>query len=147
MAFRGKWKEYFDYIADTLKKFATTRDKDKGESFVHGFTLAATSQSKVYFPHSEADTSEGFPDLYLEPRTDQYPDLTHSYLIEFKYADSNATETEIKNKCAQGIIQLQKYSQSGFVLKKSKKTTLHCLLVAYKGVEMVECKEVLTVKG
>ena len=144
MAFHGKWKEFFEFVARTIKTYASTKDKAKGESFVHGFTLASTCQSKVYFPHSEADTSEGFPDLYLEPRTETYRDLTHSYLIEFKYAASNATETEIKNKSADGVLQLEKYSKSGFVVEKSKKTTLHCLLIIFKGVEMVECREVLS---
>ena len=147
MAFDGVWKPFFDYTADLLKKFAASRDKAKGESFVHGFTLAATCRSHVYFAHSEPDTSDGFPDLYLEPRTKLYHDLTHSYLIEFKYAKSDATETEITNKTAEGILQLEKYSKSGFVVEKSKKTTLHCLLVVYKGVEMVKCEQILEIKG
>ena len=147
MAFRGKWKEYFDYIAGALKTFASNRDKGKGEAFVHGFTLAATSQSRVFIPHSEADTDEGFPDLYLEPRTDIYPDLTHSYLIEFKYVKSDATQTEIQNKIAAGILQLERYSKADFVVKKSKGTTLHCLLVVFKGIEMVECSQVKEIKS
>jgi hypothetical protein len=79
-------------------------------------------------------------------RTNLYHDLTHSYLIEFKYAKSDATETEITNKTAEGILQLEKYSKSGFVIEKSKKTTLHCLLVVYKGVEMAVCKQILEIK-
>ena len=147
MAFEGKWKEFFEFVATTIKTFATTRDKAKGEKFIHGFTLASTCQCTAYFPHSEADTSAGFPDLYLEPRTDQYPDLTHSYLIEFKYVKEDATATEIQNKASEAILQLQKYSKYGLVVEKSKKTTLHCLLVMYKGFDLEKCEEVLTVEG
>jgi len=147
MAFEGKWKEFFEFVATTIKTFATTRDKAKGEKFIHGFTLASTCQCSAYFPHSEADTSAGFPDLYLEPRTDQYPDLTHSYLIEFKYVKEDATAAEIQNKEAEAILQLQKYSKYGLVVEKSKKTTLHCLLVMYKGFDLEKCEEVLTVEG
>ena len=147
MAFDGKWKEFFEFVATTIKTFATTRDKAKGEKFIHGFTLASTCQCSAYFPHSEADTSAGFPDLYLEPRTDQYPDLTHSYLIEFKYVKEDAPATEIQNKEAEAILQLQKYSKYGLVVEKSKKTTLHCLLVMYKGFDLEKCEEVLTVEG
>jgi hypothetical protein len=147
MAFDGKWKEFFEFVAKTIKTFATTRDKAKGEKFIHGFTLASTCQCSAYFPHSEADTSAGFPDLYLEPRTDQYPDLTHSYLIEFKYVKEDATAAEIQNKEAEAILQLQKYSKYGLVVEKSKKTTLHCLLVMYKGFDLEKCEEVLTVEG
>ena len=35
---------------------------------------------------------------------------------------------------------------SGLVVKKSQKTTLHCLLIVYKGFEMTMCREVLNVK-
>ena len=147
MAFDGKYKPFFEYVATTIKTFATTRDKAKGEKFLHGFTLATTCQSKVYFSHSEADTSAGFPDLYLEPRTDIYPDLKHSYLIEFKYVKDDATDTEIKTKSDEGISQLKKYSQYGLVVQKSKGTTLHCLLVVYKGFDLEKCEEILTVNG
>ncbi len=146
MAFDGKWKEFFDFVAESVKTFASTRDKAKGESFVHGFTLASTCKCSAYFPHSEADTSAGFPDLYLEPRTDLYRDLKHSYMIEFKYVKTDASQTEIKNKEADAVLQLEKYSKSGFVVKKSKGTTLHCLLVMYKGFEMIVCREVLSVE-
>ena len=147
MAFDGKYKPFFEYVATTIKTFATTRDKAKGEKFLHGFTLATTCQSKVYFSHSEADTSAGFPDLYLEPRTDIYPDLKHSYLIEFKYVKDDATDTEIKTKSDEGVAQLKKYSQYGLVVQKSKGTTLHCLLVVYKGFDLEKCEEILTVNG
>ena len=147
MAFHGEYKPFFEYVATTIKTFATTCDKAKGEKFLHGFTLATTCQSKVYFSHSEADTSAGFPDLYLEPRTDIYPDLKHSYLIEFKYVKDDATDTEIKTKSDEGIAQLKKYSQYGLVVQKSKGTTLHCLLVVYKGFDLEKCEEILTVNG
>ncbi len=143
MAFDGKWKTFFEYLSQTIKTFATTRDKAKGEKFLHGFTLASTCQSSVYFPHSEADTSAGFPDLYLEPRTDMYPDLKHSYLIEFKYVKADATATEIQNKSDEAIAQLQKYSKYGLVVQKSQNTTLHCLLVMFKGFDLEKCEEVL----
>ena len=83
----------------------------------------------------------------LEPRTDIYHDLTHSYLIEFKYVKSDATQTEIQNKIAAGILQLERYSKADFVVKKSKGTTLHCLLVVFKGIEMVECSQVKEIKS
>jgi hypothetical protein len=147
MAFHAEWKTFFEYVAQTIKTFATTRDKAKGEKFLHGFTLATTCQSRAYFPHSEADTSAGFPDLYLEPRTDQYPDLKHSYLIEFKYVKDDATAAEIQNKTDEAVSQLQKYSKYGLVVQKSKKTTLHCLLVMYKGFDLEKCEEILSVEG
>lgn len=44
LAYDGKWKPYFEYIAGCLHRYASQQDKQKGEYFVHGFTLAITAQ-------------------------------------------------------------------------------------------------------
>ena len=44
LAYDGKWKPYFEYIAGCLHRYASQQDKQKGEYFVHGFTLAMTAQ-------------------------------------------------------------------------------------------------------
>ena len=61
LAYRGDWQAYFDYIADCLKTYASQRDKQKGEFFVHGFTLAMTAQNRFYRPVSEQDTHLPLP--------------------------------------------------------------------------------------
>ena len=48
LAYDGDWKAYFGYIADCLKHYTSQRDKQKGEFFVHGFTLAMTAQNRFY---------------------------------------------------------------------------------------------------
>lgn len=53
LAYDGKWKPYFEYIAGCLHRYASQRDKQKGEYFVHGFTLAMTAQNPFYRPVSE----------------------------------------------------------------------------------------------
>ena len=50
LAYDGDWKAYFGYIADCLKRYTSQRDKQKGEFFVHGFTLAMTAQNRFYRP-------------------------------------------------------------------------------------------------
>lgn len=62
LAYDGQFKPYFEYIADCLKKYSSQRDKQKGEAFVHGFTLAMTSQNKFYRPISELDNDGGYAD-------------------------------------------------------------------------------------
>ncbi|SHJ83177.1 PD-(D/E)XK nuclease domain-containing protein, partial [Bacteroides stercorirosoris] len=86
LAYRGEWQVYFAYIADCLKRYASQRDKQKGESFVHGFTLAMTAQNRFYRPISEQDTQAGYVDIFLCPLLDIFPDMVHSYIIELKYA-------------------------------------------------------------
>lgn len=92
LAYDGKWKSYFEYIAGCLHRYASQQDKQKGEYFVHGFTLAMTAQNPFYRPVSEKDSQEGYIDLFLHPLLDIYKDMSHSYIIELKYTkgkDSN----------------------------------------------------------
>ena len=67
LAYEGKWQPYFQYIADRLHQYSSQRDHQKGEYFVHGFTLAMTCDNKFYRPISEEDTQEGYADIFLCP--------------------------------------------------------------------------------
>ena len=82
LAYRGDWQTYFGYIADCLKRYASQRDKQKGEFFVHGFTLAMTAQNRFYRPISEQDTQAGYVDIFLCPLLEIYSDMKHSYIVE-----------------------------------------------------------------
>ena len=82
MAYDGNYKPYFDNIADCLKRYSSQRDKQKGEAFVHGFTLAMTSQNQFYRPISELDNDGGCADIFLSPLCDIYKDMTDSYIVE-----------------------------------------------------------------
>ena len=96
LAYDGAWQSYFNYIADCLKRYASQRDKQKGESFVHGFTLAMTAQNRFYRPISEADTQSGYVDIFLSPMLEIYPDMSHSYIIELKYAKYKDPESRVE---------------------------------------------------
>lgn len=78
LAYRGDRTSYFDYIADYLKHYASRRDKQKGEFFVHGFTLAMTTQNRFYRPISKADTQAGYADIFLFPLPEIHPDMQHA---------------------------------------------------------------------
>ena len=96
LAYDGQFKPYFEYIADCLKKYSSQRDKQKGEAFVHGFTLAMTSQNKFYRPISELDNDGGYADIFLSPLCDIYKDMVDSYIIELKYSKSQTTDEQVK---------------------------------------------------
>ena len=142
LAYRGEWKAYFEYIADCLRRYASQRDRQKGESFVHGFTLALTSLNKFYRPISEQDTQAGYVDLFLKPNVEVYPDMKHSYLIELKYARSSATATHIAHLHAEAIAQVNRYAATEMVQSHIAHTQLHKVVVLYQGVDMVVCEEV-----
>ena len=105
LAYDGEWKAYFGYIADCLKRYASQRDKQKGEFFVHGFTLAMTAQNRFYRPISEQDTQAGYVDIFLCPLLDIYSDMTHSYIIELKYAKYKDSESRVDELRQEAIKQ------------------------------------------
>ena len=65
MAYCGDFKPFFQYIADSIYTYASQRDRQKGEAFVHGYTLALTSQCRFYRPISELDNQNGYADIFL----------------------------------------------------------------------------------
>jgi len=143
LAYEGDYKPYFDYIADCLKRFSSQRDKQKGEAFVHGFTLAMTSQCKFYRPISELDNDGGYADIYLLPLCDIYKDMTDSYIIELKYCKSSTTDEQVKRLFEEASAQISRYADSDIVRESVKTTKLHKLVVIYRGTEMVKCKEIV----
>lgn len=133
LAYRGAWQSYFDYIADCLKRYASQRDKQKGESFVHGFTLAMTAQNRFYRPISEADTQSGYVDIFLSPMLEIYPDMSHSYIIELKYARYKDPESRVEELRAEAIAQANRYADTDRVKNAIGTTQLHKIVVVYKG--------------
>ena len=144
MAADGKWQPFFQYIADTLKRFAAQRDKQKGEAYVHGFTLAMTCRSHLYLPHSELDAGidHGYADIYMEPLLGIYPDIEHSYIIELKYRRGNATDEAIEAARQEGIEQALRYSESAKVKSTVAHTKLHRLVIVWRGMELAVAEEI-----
>ena len=142
LAFDGDYKPYFEYIADCLKRYSSQRDKQKGEAFVHGFTLAMTSQCQFYRPVSELDNDGGYADIFLSPLCDIYKDMTDSYIVELRYCKSNTTDAQVQKLFEEASSQICRYADSDVVREAVKTTLLHKLVVIYRGAEMVTCQEV-----
>ena len=143
LAYRGEWKEYFQYIADCLSTYASQRDKQKGEAFVHGFTLAMTAQNKFYRPESEKDTQGGYADIFLLPMTGIWKDMKHSYIIELKYAKGKDSDEQVARLREEAIAQANRYANTEIVKRNIGHTTLHKIVVVYKGMDMVVCEEII----
>ena len=142
LAYRGDWKAYFGYIADCLKHYTSQRDKQKGEFFVHGFTLAMTAQNRFYRPISEQDTQAGYVDIFLYPLLDIYSDMKHSYIVELKYAKYKDPESRVEELRQEAIAQANRYADTDTVKRAVGTTQLHKIVVVYKGMDMPICEEV-----
>ena len=141
MAYRGDWKAYFDYIAECLHRYSSQRDKQKGEAYVHGFTLAMTAQNRFYRPISEQENQEGYADIFMFPLLDIYKDMLHSYIIELKYAKGKDSDEKVEQLRQEAITQANRYAASETVQKAIGTTTLHKIIVVYQGMKMVVCEE------
>lgn len=142
LAYDGNYKAYFEFIADSLKRYSSQRDKQKGEAFVHGFTLAMTSQNQFYRPISELDNDGGYADIFLSPLCDIYKDMVDSYIIELKYCKTNTADEQLQVLFKEASAQICRYANSDIVKDSVKTTKLHKLVVIYQGAEMVMCEEV-----
>ena len=142
LAYRGDWKAYFGYIADCLKRYTSQRDKQKGEFFVHGFTLAMTAQNRFYRPISEQDTQAGYVDIFLCPLLDIYSDMKHSYIVELKYAKYKDSESRVEELRQEAIAQANRYADTDTVKRAVGTTQLHKIVVVYKGMDMPICEEI-----
>ena len=142
LAYRGDWQTYFGYIADCLKRYASQRDKQKGEFFVHGFTLAMTAQNRFYRPISEQDTQAGYVDIFLCPLLEIYSDMKHSYIVELKYAKYKDSKSRVEELRQEAITQANRYADTETVRNAIGTTMLHKIVVVYKGMDMPVCEEV-----
>ena len=142
MAYCGDFKPFFQYIADSIYTFASQRDRQKGESFVHGYTLALTSLCRFYRPISELDNQNGYADIFLRPIQEIYDDMEHSYIVELKYLNSKATDAQVASAIEQAKSQVCRYVDTVNAQQQIGTTTLHKVYVVYRGVEMVACEEI-----
>ena len=139
MAYDGDFKPFFQFIADSIHTYASQRDRQKGEAFVHGYTLALTSQCRYYRPISELDNQGGYADVFLCPRHEVFTDMEHSYIIELKYLKSKATEAEVQAAVKKAEAQVCRYADTLNVNERIGHTQLHKVVVVYRGVEMEKC--------
>ena len=102
-----------------------------------------TAQNRFYRPISEADTQEGYADLFLCPLLEIYPDMKHSYIIELKYAKYKDSESRVEELRLEGIAQANRYADSYRVKNAVGATQLHKIVVVYKGMEMRVCEEIV----
>lgn len=142
LAYDGDYKAYFEFIADSLKRYSSQRDKQKDEAFVHGFTLAMASQCRFYRPISELDNDGGYADIFLSPLCDIYKDMVDSYIIELKYCKTSTTDQQVKELFKEASAQIARYADSDIVRDAVNATHLHKLVVMYRGAEMVVCEEI-----
>lgn len=101
-----------------------------------------TCQCQFYRPISELDNDGGYADIFLSPLCDIYKNMADSYIVELKYCKSSTTDDQVAKLYEEASAQICRYADSDIVKASVKTTKLHKLVVIYRGIEMVICKEI-----
>ena len=128
MAYDGRWKPFFEAM--------------EGERNLQGFLKAYLALASYYLVEPELEMNYGYCDFFLLPDKKRYPDVKHSYILELKYATRTATDAELEVQALEGRNQLLQYSEDKIVRCLSEGTTLHRLLLQFRGWDLVRCEEV-----
>jgi len=139
-AYEGKWREFFELIAKNFKETTPIRGGIDGEVRMQGYFQCEMGHLPQFITCPELEMSHGNCDFFLFPERTYYGDATHSYIVEFKYLKKGAKKTELEAQRAEGIKQLKNYAKDKKVPALAKGTTLHLILVQYRGPSMANCE-------
>lgn len=141
-AYDGSWKPFFESIAHAYRENSSVRDAIEGERNLQGFLKAYLALASYYLMEPELEMNYGYCDFFLLPDKQRYPDVQHSYILELKYSPRTATDAELKAQAEKGRRQLLQYSEDKVAQRLAEGTTLHRVLLQFRGWDMVRYEEV-----
>ena len=139
-AYEGKWREFFELVAKNFKETTPIRGGIDGEVRLQGYFQCEMGHLPQFITCPELEMSHGNCDFFLFPERTYYGDVLHSYIVEFKYLKKGAKKAELEAQRAEGIKQLKNYAKDKKVPALAKGTTLHLILVQYRGPAMSNCE-------
>ena len=139
-AYEGKWREFFELVAKNFKETMPIRGGIDGEVRMQGYFQCEMGHLPQFITCPELEMSHGNCDFFLFPERHYYGDVPHSYIVEFKYAKKGAKKTELETQRKEGITQLKAYAKDKKIPALAKGTTLHLVLVQYRGPAMANCE-------
>lgn len=142
-AYDGQWKPFFESIALAYRENSSVRDAMEGERNLQGFLKAYLALASYYLVEPELEMNYGYCDFFLLPDKKRYPDIGHSYILELKYAGRTTTDTELETQAEEGRRQLLQYSKDKIALQLAQDTTLHLILLQFRGWDLVKCEEIV----
>ena len=142
LVYDGHWKPFFESLFGAHHENTSIRDGMEGERNLQGFLKAYLALASYYLVEPELEMNYGYCDFFLLPDKQRYPDIEHSYILELKYAARTATDAELAAQAEEGRRQLHQYSEDKIARQLAKGTTLHRLLLQFRGWEMLRCEEI-----
>ncbi|MBP7563268.1 MAG: AAA family ATPase, partial [Candidatus Cloacimonetes bacterium] len=150
MAYRGEFKEAFEFIENQIKKQSSLRDFIDGETFVKAFYLSFLNIYDFYISASEEEMNKGYADLIMKPFYIEYKDIKFAYLIELKYIKRSVKDKELEDllqlKIQEASHQLNQYAEDEYErqmlgLPPYGLVTLKKVIIVFHGWELAYCEE------
>ena len=142
VAVKGEWRDAFTFIADAYRENSSVRSSLEGERNIQGFFTAYLSVNAYYLTAPEVELNHGFCDFFLMPDRMRYPEIAHSYIVELKYLPVKDYEAKAETQWQEAVEQIHRYAQGRKVQQLCQETQLHCLVLQFKGWELVRMEEV-----
>ena len=148
MAGEGKWRPLFDYTAEVISKSGSSREEQSADETSVKALLKGMIVMNPYFNvylEQDAGSGNGYIDMFFYKKA---PDIVkHTYGVEFKYVHKVEGDAAVARKRDEAIEQIGRYSTSKFASEMTEGTTLHYLVVVYRGFEMAVCEEIFPKQG
>lgn len=141
MAFDGKWEPVLSFISKAYENVSAVRDGIEAERNLQGFFMAYLYLSSYYIIAPELELSHGFCDFFMLPDLTHYP-IKHSYIIELKVLGKQDTEVKAETQWQEAIEQINRYAAAPRVEVLRQGTTLHKIVIQFKGGKLKRIKEV-----
>ena len=141
MAFDGKWEPVLSFISKAYENVSAARDGIEAERNLQGFFMAYLYLSSYYIIAPELELSHGFCDFFMLPDLTHYP-TKHSYIIELKVLGKQDTEVKAEAQWQEAIEQINRYAAAPRVEVLRQGTTLHKIIIQFKGGKLKRIKEV-----
>ena len=155
MAYDGIWEEGLRFMADAYAKVSSVRDGIESERNLQGFFMAYLNLNDYYITAPELELSHGYCDFFLLPDHTHYASK-HSYILELKVMSRKEFDEELTGvldesgrplptagkQWREGVEQIKRYAAAPRVEALRQGTTLHRIIMQFKGWELARIEEV-----
>ena len=155
MAYDGIWEEGLRFMADAYAKVSSVRDGIEAERNLQGFFMAYLNLNDYYITAPELELNHGYCDFFLLPDHTHYASK-HSYILELKVLSKKEFDEEARNvfhedgtpmtkaekQWEDAVAQIRRYAEAPRVEALRQGTTLHKIIMQFKGWELARMEEV-----
>lgn len=142
MAFDGKWRDALEFMAKAYADVSSVRDSIEAERNLQGFFMAYLSLTSYYYTAPELELNHGYCDFFLLPDLTHYA-TKHSYILELKVLHNNDSDEKAEQQWQEAVEQIRRYAVAPRVEALRQGTTLHKIIMQFKGWKLMRMEEVL----